>query len=33
MNPVRLGVSGVSGDLAVLEFTVTEFINLLENPQ
>ena len=33
INSVRIGVSGVSGVLAVLEFIVTEFVNLFGNPQ
>ena len=33
MNYVTLGISGVSGDLAVLELTVIEFVNLFRNPQ
>ena len=33
MNSDKLGVSGVPGDLAILEFTVTEFVNLFGNTQ
>ena len=36
MNPVRFGFSGVSvfsGDLAVLKFIVTEFVNLFVKAQ
>ena len=33
MNSLRISVSSVSGVLAVIEFIVTEFVNLFGNPQ